>query len=400
MTLSTLGRLRTLPTIALALALAAALAGCSTSEPAEEAPAPAPAEEPAAPEAPSEKEAEKPEPVDKSQLVATSTSYYLDSEQEPDVRTATYDDAGRLLSVGDATSKYDWTYDDEGRILTEKFSALSDVEGAGDTLTTNTYNADGTLAETVVEDSTPALYFNPETGETGEDPSLGELWQEAGESYRLVLSYSDDGTQKTVESYTLDGDLTGSRIFYYDQDARASYDKVSTDPELLGTVISPALPLRTELFDETGTRTSEVTRTYDTNGNETSMVETGADGTTEQTCTYDEHGNQTSNVISSSIAPEMNGSSQTTWTYDEAERPVTSITAHDGTESWFEFFTYDSKGRLKAVTDVVPMIDAETGEAYDPVISCTVFNYLVDDEDLTTTPEQLMADARAQVETA
>ena len=37
MTLSALGRLRALPTIALALALAAALAGCSTSEPAEEA---------------------------------------------------------------------------------------------------------------------------------------------------------------------------------------------------------------------------------------------------------------------------------------------------------------------------------------------------------------------------
>ena len=43
MTLSALGRLRALPTIALALALAAALAGCSTSEPAEEAPIPAPA---------------------------------------------------------------------------------------------------------------------------------------------------------------------------------------------------------------------------------------------------------------------------------------------------------------------------------------------------------------------
>lgn len=400
MTLSALGRLRALPTIALALALAAALAGCSTSEPAEEAPAPAPAEEPAAPEAPAEEEAEEPEPIDKSQLVAKSTSYYLDSEQEPDVRTATYDDTGRLLSVGDATSKYEWTYDDEGRILTEKVSALSDVEGAGDTLTTNTYNADGTLAETVVEDSTPALYFDPETGETGEDPSLGELWQEAGESYRLVFSYSDDGTQETAESYTLDGDLTGSRIFYYDEDVRTLYDEVSTDPQLLGAVISPALPLKTELFDETGTQTGEVTHTYDANGNETSMIETSAEDTTEQTYTYDENGNETSSAISSSIMPEMNNSSQTTWTYDEAGRPTASVLVSDGANSWFEFFTYDSKGRLKTVTSVVPMMDAETGEELEPTIGCTVYNYLIDDEEPTTTPEQLMADARAQVETA
>lgn len=130
------------------------------------------------------------------------------------------------------------------------------------------------------------------------------------------------------------------------------------------------------------------------------MIETSAEGTTEQTYTYDENGNETSSAISSSIMPEMNNSSQTTWTYDEAGRPTASVLVSDGASSWFEFFTYDSKGRLKTVTSVVPMMDAETGEEFEPTIGCTVYNYLIDDEELTTTPEQLMADARAQVETA
>ena len=115
MTLSALGRLRALPTIALALALAAALAGCSTSEPAKETPAPAPAEEPAAPEAPAEEEAEEPEPtapaIDKSQLVTAQTTYSEELIDDPDTFEATYNDDGRLLSYDNANQHYAWTYE-------------------------------------------------------------------------------------------------------------------------------------------------------------------------------------------------------------------------------------------------------------------------------------------------
>ena len=40
-----------------------------------------------------------------------------------------------------------------------------------------------------------------------------------------------------------------------------------------------------------------------------------------------------------------------------------------------------------------------TGE-FEYIVGCSIFTFLEDDEELTTTPEQLMADARAQVEAA
>lgn len=108
MTLSALGRLRALPTIALALALAAALAGCSTSEPAEETPAPAPAEEPAAPKTPAEEEAEEPEPaapaIDKSQLVTAQTTYSEELIDDPDTFEATYTTTGASSHTTTRTS--------------------------------------------------------------------------------------------------------------------------------------------------------------------------------------------------------------------------------------------------------------------------------------------------------
>ena len=163
MTLSALGRLRALPTIALALALAAALAGCSTSEPAEEAPAPAPAEEPAAPEASAEEEAEEPEPavpaIDKSQLVTAQTTYSEELIDDPDTFEATYNDDGRLLSYDNANQHYAWTYDDAGRLLTESYTSTTEAGGES-TLTTYTYDSEGVLSESLYEDNSTALYLS------------------------------------------------------------------------------------------------------------------------------------------------------------------------------------------------------------------------------------------------
>lgn len=167
MTLSTLGRLRTLPTIALALLLAATLAGCSASEPAEEAPAPAPApaEEPAAPEAPAEEEATEPEPaapaIDKNQLVTAQTLYSEEMPDEPDTFEATYNDDGRLLSYDNADQHYAWTYDDAGRLLTERYTSTTEA-GGENTLTTYTYDSEGVRSESLYEDNSTALYMNPE----------------------------------------------------------------------------------------------------------------------------------------------------------------------------------------------------------------------------------------------
>ena len=44
--------------------------------------------------------------------------------------------------------------------------------------------------------------------------------------------------------------------------------------------------------------------------------------------------------------------------------------------------------------------NGEPAGEFEYLVGCNIFTFLEDDEELTTTPEQLMADARAQVEAA
>ena len=411
MTLSALGRLRALPTIALALALAAALAGCSTSEPAEEAPAPAPAEEPAAPEAPAEEEAEEPEPavpaIDKSQLVTAQTTYSEELIDDPDTFEATYNDDGRLLSYDNANQHYAWTYDDAGRLLTESYTSTTEAGGES-TLTTYTYDSEGVLSESSYEDNSTALYINPETGEIGEDSSLGEPWNEPEQSTRTKWTYSDDGKQLKGETYSLEGELLKSETTYYAEDARYAYDTVLGTPDCIGLTESAANPLSRELFDVDGEKTGEVTFTYDAQGNLTSQVFTEGGYTYTTNYTYDDKGNQTSWSFNTDDPEEEFSahSGETKWAYDSDGLPISQSEYQEGSDiptNTF-FYTYDSKGRQKTSTQVIAMESYDengepTGE-FEYIVGCSIFTFLEDDEELTTTPEQLMADAREQVEAA
>lgn len=411
MTLSALGRLRALPTIALALALAAALAGCSTSEPAEEAPAPAPAEEPAAPEASAEEEAEEPEPavpaIDKSQLVTAQTTYSEELIDDPDTFEATYNDDGRLLSYDNANQHYAWTYDDAGRLLTESYTSTTEAGGES-TLTTYTYDSEGVLSESLYEDNSTALYINPETGEIGEDSSLGEPWNEPEQSTRTKWTYSDDGKQLKGETYSLEGELLKSETTYYAEDARYAYDTVLGTPDCIGLTESAANPLSRELFDADGEKTGEVTFTYDAQGNLTSQVFTEGGYTYTTNYTYDDKGNQTSWSFATDDPEEAVSSNSTTteWTYGADGLPVSQSEYQEGSDipTNIFFYTYDSKGRQKTSTQAIAMESYDengepTGE-FEYLVGCNIFTFLEDDEELTTTPEQLMADARAQVEAA
>lgn len=411
MTLSALGRLRALPTIALALALAAALAGCSTSESAEEAAAPAPTEEPAVPEASAEEEAEEPEPavpaIDKSQLVTTQTTYSEELIDDPDTFEATYNDDGRLLSYDNANQHYAWTYDDAGRLLTESYTSTTEAGGES-TLTTYTYDSEGVLSESSYEDNSTALYINPETGEIGEDSSLGEPWNEPEQSTRTKWTYSDDGKQLKGETYSLEGELLKSETTYYAEDARYAYDTVLGTPDCIGLTESAANPLSRELFDADGEKTGEVTFTYDAQGNLTSQVFTEGGYTYTTNYTYDDKGNQTSWSFNTDDPEEEFSahSGETKWAYDSGGLPISQSEYQEGSDiptNTF-FYTYDSKGRQKTSTQVIAMESYDengepTGE-FEYIVGCSIFTFLEDDEELTTTPEQLMADARAQVETA
>ena len=411
MTLSALGRLRALPTIALALALAAALAGCSTSEPAEETPAPAPAEEPAAPKTPAEEEAEEPEPaapaIDKSQLVTAQTTYSEELIDDPDTFEATYNDDGRLLSSDNANQHYAWTYDDAGRLLTESYTSTAEAGGES-TLTTYTYDSEGVLSESLYEDNSTTLYMNPETGEIGEDSSLGEPWNEPEQSTRTKWTYSDDGKQLKSETYSLEGELLESETTYYAEDARYAYDTILGTPDCIGLTESAATPLSRETLDANGEKTGEATFTYDAQGNLTSQVVTEGGYTYTANYTYDDKGNQTSWSFATDDPEEAVSSNSTTteWTYGADGLPVSQSEYQEGSDipTNIFFYTYDSKGRQKTSTQAIAMESYDengepTGE-FEYLVGCNIFTFLEDDEELTTTPEQLMANARAQVEAA
>ncbi len=411
MTLSALGRLRALPTIALALALATALAGCAASEPAEEPAAPAPAEEPAAPEAPAEEEVEEPEPaapaIDKSQLVTAQTTYSEELIDDPDTFEATYNDDGRLLSYDNANQHYAWTYDDAGRLLTESHTSTAEVGGES-TLTTYTYDSEGVLSESLYEDNSTTLYMNPETGEIGENSSLGEPWNEPEQSTRTKWTYSNDGKQLKGETYSLEGELIESETTYYAEDARYAYDTVLGTPDCIGLTEPTANPLSRELFDADGEKTGEVTFTYDAQGNLTSQVFTEEGYTYTTDYTYDDKGNQTSWSFATDDPEEAVSSNSTTteWTYGADGLPVSQSEYQEGSDipTNIFFYTYDSKGRQKTSTQAIAMESYDengepTGE-FEYLVGCNIFTFLEDDEELTTTPEQLMADARAQVEAA
>ena len=400
MTLSALGRLRALPTIALALALATALAGCAASEPAEEPAAPAPAEEPAAPEAPAEEEAEEPatkfdtqqrEPVDQETLVSSIDSY-TESYAEPSSQTCTYDNAGRLTSLtfdeGGLGTK--WTYDANGNLLTQ----VEDFD-YGDAVYTSTisfkYNDEGLPVERTFETTQPDTYFDPETGEQTDDPSQGELAE--WDVPRITFEWSERGAQEKLVEYHASGEEITSQTAYQ-LPIMVPMSVVSTDPlssSDIGVIEEDMHPLSSKTIDADGFVTSETSYQYNSDGKLTSAIMKNGDWTTTNTRTYDERGN-----IASDSYDYGDGDAQTTtyeWAYDSTGNPTEKVIRDPEMGDVYEFYTYDSKGRLKA------RVTANLFEG-EYSLYCGVFNYIVDDEELTTTPEQLMADARAQVEAA
>lgn len=399
MTLSVLKRLRTLPAIALALLLAVALAGCSSAETSEEPAAPAPAEEPATPETPAAEEPEEPatefdtqqrEPVSQESLIASIDSY-AEGDEEPSRQTCAYDDAGRLTSLtfdeGGLGTK--WTYDANGNLLTQ-------VEDSdyGDTAYTSTitykYNDEGLPVERTYETTQPDTYVDPETGEQVDDPSQGELVE--WDVPRITFEWSERGAQEQLVEYHASGEITSQTT--YQLPIMVPVSVVSTDPQSIsgfGVIEEDMRPLSSKTVDADGFVQSETSYQYNADGKLTSATMKNGDWTTTDTRTYDEHGN-----ITSDSYDYGDGDAQTVtyeWTYDSAGNPTELIVRDPEMGDTYEFFTYDSKGRLKA------RVSASLFEG-EYSLYCGVFNYLVDDEALSATPQQLMDDARAKMEAA
>lgn len=402
MTLSTLRRLRALPAIALALALAAALAGCSSSEPAEEPAAPAPADQPATPEAPAE-EAEEPEPepefdtqaaepIAKDQLVA-STAYYSEGYEEANTQLFEYDDAGRLVGTKFSDSDFGntWTYDENGNLLTQ-VETYMDENGAPLTNTiTFKYNAENLPVERTFETTQPPTYYDPETGEQVDDPSQGVLQE--WDAPKRTYEWSERGALEKTTEYNAAGEATIYESTYQ-LPLITPVNTVSIDPLSaggIGYIEDNLRMLSDKVLDAEGFLMSETSNQYNSAGDPVSSSTKRGEMSVTETWTYDEHGNETSHVVDYGGGETY--TTDTEWVYGESGEAIEKVVTDPDFGTQYFFLTYDSKGRLKTRTDATPF----EGEYY---FGCTVYDYLVDNEEPASTPEQLMAEARAKVQGA
>lgn len=374
--------------LALALALPFGLAGCAQSNDAADQGAGTAAEAPA--DQGTGQEEASGEAAEASQQVATITYYDNDSD-ESITSTYTYDDAGRLISAEDVTMTQKWTYDDAGRLTKEETVYAADEEDeGGEQTTTYTYDDNGTLVERIFEDTT-GENLDYETGEPMTDPDTGAVLDD----YKRTYTYEDDGKKMTTTVTNADGQWIGGTVSTFAESALQLFPTVSVKPEELGVVVDPWKPIKEETVTEDGTVTESSEYTYNEAGEITTLTSTYEDEEGSEkiiwTSTYDDKGNETMTTVAMEGSEEDTQETPTEWTYNETGQAIEKVSFDPFFGTTYEFYTYDSAGRLKSITYVQPQDGAEH------LVGCQIYDYVADNEDPASKPQQLMEEAAAKV---
>lgn len=329
-------------------------------------------------------------PSEEAARVVSSTYHELDST-ETFTTSYTYDDAGRLVGAEDATATQKWAYDDAGRLVKEEIAYAADEESAGGKQTiTYTYDENGALVERLLDDTTDEN-IDLETGEPMTDPDTGAVLDD----HKRTYAYEDGGKKMTVTTTNADGQWIGETVSYFAESAEGLSPTVSVKPEDLGTLVEPWKPQREEVLDQNGEVAESSNYTYNAAGDITTLSSTyeGEDGkeTIVWNSTYDDKGHETMTSVSMEGADEDAQETPTEWTYDDAGRAIEKAAIDPFFGMMYEFYSYDSAGRLKSVTYVQPQ------SAEEIIVGCQVFDYAADNEDPAQTPEAMMTGARDKV---
>lgn len=380
--------------LALALALPLGMAGCAAPQnDTGTAPAATTANDaPAATDADGA-EADAPESDAKTQVdqQVASVAYYDGESTEPVKTTYTYDEAGRLTAAEDSAVTQKWTYDDGGRLVKEEIAYAADEESeGGQQTTTYTYDDKGTLVERIFEDTT-GENLDYETGEPMTDPDTGAVLDD----YKHTYAYEDGGKKMTVTVTNADGQWTGATVYTFAESAEDLSPVVSVKPEELGAVIDPWKPITEQMVDQEGAVLESSEYTYNEAGDVTKLVSSYDDGEgTEKivwTSTYDDKGHETMTTVAMEGEEGEAQETPTEWTYNEAGQATEKAAFDPFFGMTYEFYTYDSTGRLKSIVYVQPQ------DGGDHLVGCQVFDYAEKNEDLSQTPQQLMEEAAAKV---
>lgn len=369
--------------LALALALPFGVTGCATTQNGQD-------QTPAAEASANTAEKGQETPVEADERVAT-VAYYDGTSAEPITATYTYDEAGRLTSAEDSTMSQKWSYDEAGRLVKEETTYAADEESkGGEQNATYTYDEDGTLVERILEDTTDEM-LDYETGEPITDPDTGAVMDD----YKRTYTYEDDGKKMTVTVTNTDGQWIGETVSYFDQSAKGLFPTVSTEPDELGAVIDPWKPVKEETVDQDGTVLESAEYTYNEAGDVVTVASSYDDEEGSEkivwTTTYDDKGNEASTSVSIEGSDEEAQEIPTEWTYDESGRPIEKMAFDPFFGTTYEFYTYDSAGRLKTITFAQPQEGAEA------LVGCQVYTYVEGNEEPAQTPDELIAEAKAKV---
>ena len=260
--------------------------------------------------------------------------------------TSTYDTAGRLTTtsvsggvgtaVPDTTTTYDpdsgdvATVTSNGQTITHTYDQLgreiSYDDGAGNTAGTQ-YDALGRVVKTT--DSAPST--TTYTYDTAKDPRGVETSRTDSVAGTFAATYDADGelaTESLPGGYTLTvgQDETGaetSRVYTQDSDNTAVASD-SVDESVQGQVVDDT---------DTAGQTRARSYTYDPAGRLTRADDTDPEGAcTRRDYTFDNNTNRTALAVATSdvgAACTSTGATTTSYTYDSADRLVTSGTVYD-----------------------------------------------------------------------
>lgn len=392
MTKANLNRRSALSSAALAVLLAASLSGCSSStEDAEETPEVTTQEETV--EVVEEPEPESEEPaVDESQLIASVAQYYENNDNAVYTATLSYDDEGRLISQDSSfyTSKK-WTYDEEGNLLTEEESYTEEDGELITSLKTYSYNSEGLPEKRTYETNEPDRYYDPVTGEEIEDPSQGILME--FDSPLTTYEWSSDGLTETITSYNRANEITDKSVDTLKSKPELPVFRVSLDAEHLGEMDETIELLSSDSMNSDGTITSTTTNEYNDEGKIIKSM-WGAEGETYSTWTY-EYDNAGNEVLFKAESDDSYSITESKYTDGKITQRIEND-SHSGIA--VSIFTYDSTGRLKAIAHAWPNYNDDLEPTGEYLCTCSVYDYVADNEELSSTPEELMAEARSQIE--
>ncbi len=283
--------------------------------------------------------------------VTTTVTGLAGSEPIPTVTTS-YDNLGQITATTSSAGSTAMTYDTWGRQLTYTITPAS---GGTPETTTTVYNALGDVAKVVTPKSTTINTYdgtdaNGNTEHRGlltkTETTVGAFTTTAQAAYdahgQLVLEILPAGIQRET-SYDLTGELVDQQYKGPGPDGLTEWFAWSIIANASGQIVSEVSPEVSVLGGAADT-TADVRYSYDKAGRLTQASDTTQGQCTTRTYTFDPRGNRQG--LNENTDTSCTPTTPTTrWTYDTADRPLTS-----GTSS----YSYDQLGRQLTI----PAVDA------------------------------------------